>query len=122
MTLAVRIVERRAKVAVVGLGYVGLPLALRAAEAGFVVTGFDTDQNCVDELANGRSSILDVDGAEIAAQYRSGRFRAVTDPAELSSADVIVICVPTPLKDEQPDTSFIEAAAASVAKTLRPPR
>jgi UDP-N-acetyl-D-glucosamine dehydrogenase len=109
----------RAPVAVIGLGYVGLPLALRAVECGFTVTGFDTDPDRVSRLVRGESPFLQVPAAEVASAFRSGRFNATGDFSLLAEADVILICVPTPLKLDLPDTSAIESAAERVAATLK---
>ena len=112
---------RRACIGVVGLGYVGLPLARAFHEAGFSVTGFDTDPEKPPLLAAGHSYIMDVADGEIAAMAASGRFEATDDFARLGEADVIAICVPTPLgPDREPDLRFVEASARAVAETLRP--
>lgn len=120
MDVLSRILERRAQVSLIGLGYAGLPLAVRAAEAGFTVTGYDIDREHVARLSSGESPFGDVTSAQLQAQISSGRFRATTDPGTLAGADVIVICVPTPLEHEFPNMSYIEAAAREVAMTLRP--
>lgn len=106
--------------AVFGLGYVGLPVSIKAAEAGFDVTGIDVSQFRVQELNEGRATTDGVSHEELAEQLRNGRFRATADASFLGEADVIVICVPTPLRDELPDMSHIEAAAHQIAETLRP--
>ncbi|MGI8426562.1 MAG: nucleotide sugar dehydrogenase [Actinomycetota bacterium] len=120
MNLLTLIQEKTARVAVIGLGYVGVPVALNAAEAGFDVTGIDVQQSRVDELAAGVSALAGVTNDEVAAGTSSGRFRATTSFASLAESDVIVICVPTPLKDELPDMSHIEQAGHKVAEHLRP--
>ena len=122
LVLLQRIQERRASVAVVGLGYVGLPVALAAAAAGFHVIGFDTESERVAALARGESYILDIDDAELGAQLSAGRFIPTDDPGRLASADVVVICVPTPLHNELPDMTYIEGAAKLVAAVLAPGR
>jgi UDP-N-acetyl-D-glucosamine dehydrogenase len=122
LVLLRRIQERKASVVVVGLGYVGLPLALAAAEAGFSVTGFDTEAHRVESLARGESYVLDVDAKELQAQLDAGRFSPTSDPEALGKADVIVICVPTPLRDELPDMTYIEDAGKMVAAALAPGR
>jgi UDP-N-acetyl-D-glucosamine dehydrogenase len=122
MSLIGLISERRAHVAVIGLGYVGLPLALRAAEVGFEVVGIDTDPVRVSELNAGRSYIKDVPAEEVARQVSEGRLRASTEVTDLGPAEVVVICVPTPLKDDLPDTSHIESAARGLVEVLRPGR
>ena len=115
-----RLEDRTATVAVVGLGYVGLPVAMGAAQTGFRVIGFDTEADRVATLSRGESYVLDVSSEEVAAQVAAGRFRPTADPAALGEADVSVICVPTPLRNELPDMSYIEEAAKAVAAGLRP--
>jgi UDP-N-acetyl-D-glucosamine dehydrogenase len=112
-------IERRDVVfGVVGLGYVGLPLAVELAHAGFRVLGYDVNPRVVEGLNAGRSHVKDVSDAQLAA-IRS-RFSATDDPARLSEPDAISICVPTPLsKFKDPDVSFIVAATESVKRTLR---
>ena len=113
--------DRRARIGVIGLGYVGLPLAHAFHEAGFSVTGFDTDPEKPVLLAAGRSYIMDVAGVEVASMAASGRFQATDDFARLGETDAIAICVPTPLGAErEPDLRFVEASARAVAATLRP--
>jgi UDP-N-acetyl-D-glucosamine dehydrogenase len=114
-----RIGERDTKVAVIGLGHVGLPLALRAAAAGFRVVGIDIDEEKVEKLAGGSSYLLDVPSEQVATQVESSRFRATTDADAAEGADVILICVPTPLRHDLPDMSYIEAAGKEVARILR---
>jgi UDP-N-acetyl-D-glucosamine dehydrogenase len=121
-TLLGRIQERTAPVAVVGLGYVGLPLALAAAAAGFAVTGFDTEVHRVEALRRGESYILDIDAGELAAQLAAGRFRPTSDSDALREAEVVVICVPTPLRQELPDMTYIEEAGKVIAGALSPGR
>src|SRR5205085_1341108 len=89
LVLLQRIQERKASVAVVGLGYVGLPLAMAAAAAGFDVTGFDTEPHRVASLTRGESYVLDIDAAELGAQLAAGRFHPTTDPASLADAAVL---------------------------------
>jgi UDP-N-acetyl-D-glucosamine dehydrogenase len=108
-----------AQIAVIGLGYVGLPLALRATACGFSVTGLDSDSSRVDQLMSGRSTVLEIPDDVLAGAVQTGRFIATVDTSNLAKADVIVICVPTPLRDDLPDVSFIEAAASAVARNLR---
>jgi UDP-N-acetyl-D-glucosamine dehydrogenase len=119
-SLLERIQSRRAQVGVIGLGYVGLPLAVEFARAGFTVVGFDVDSRKTDQINNGRSYIPDVREEDLAGQVRAGRLRATTAMAELAEADVIDICVPTPLrKTKDPDLSYIVRAVEAVAATLR---
>src|SRR5205814_1908610 len=111
---------RRARLAVIGLGYVGLPLAVEFARAGFTVDGIDVDERRVRALQKGRSYVGDVPSAHLAAVVRSGHFRPTADFRVLSRADTVNICVPTPLnKTKDPDVSFIVAAAEQVAVHLR---
>ncbi|MCY7377987.1 MAG: nucleotide sugar dehydrogenase [Gemmatimonadaceae bacterium] len=112
-----KIQDRSATVAVVGLGYVGLPLAMEFAKAGFRVIGFDVSQRVVDLLNKGESHIQDVPAADVADMVSRGRFVASTDDAILADADAISIAVPTPLgKTRDPDMSYVQAAASTVAK------
>lgn len=118
--LARRIEAREATIAVLGLGYVGLPLAVRCAEAGFSVIGFDVDPEKPRRLKAGESYLTDVAGDVIAA-LTPRRFRATSDPADLAQADAFLICVPTPLGlHREPDLSFVEATADMIASVARP--
>ena len=89
--------DREVKIAVVGLGYVGLPLVNRFLESGFQVIGFDIDQRKVDLLNSGRTYIEHIDATPIIDGRKRGKFEATINEARLSVADVIIICVPTPL-------------------------
>ena len=93
-----RIRTRTARVGVIGLGYVGLPLAVEFARAGFDVTGFDVDSTKADHVNAARSYIPDVAEADLAACVRAGKLRATADMAALGAMDAIDICVPTPLR------------------------
>jgi UDP-N-acetyl-D-glucosamine dehydrogenase len=104
---------------VVGQGYVGLPLAMRAVEAGFDVVGYDVDASRIEALAAGRSFVEDVADATVADALATGRYRAVTELAGIDGFDVAVITVPTPLRDGAPDLSFIDLAGAQLAPLLR---
>ena len=116
-----RIISREAAVVTVGLGYVGLPLALTAHEAGFSVTGFDLDAGRVERINAGERVISYFPPDRISKAVASGRFRASADPAVLGEADIILICVPTPLDHErQPDLSYVIRAGKSIAGRLRP--
>ncbi|CDX30308.1 UDP-N-acetyl-D-glucosamine 6-dehydrogenase [Mesorhizobium sp. ORS 3359] len=116
-----RISTRAAQVGVIGLGYVGLPLAVAVARAGFSVSGFDIEAHKIESLNNGQSYIEAVTSTALAGQVASGRFRATADFTELAVCDVIIICVPTPLtKNREPDLSFVRNTAVSIAKHLRP--
>ncbi|RUU30681.1 nucleotide sugar dehydrogenase [Mesorhizobium sp. M6A.T.Ce.TU.016.01.1.1] len=115
-----RISTRAAQVGVIGLGYVGLPLAVAIARAGFPVSGFDVEAQKVESLNNGQSYIEAVTSTALASEVAIGRFRATADFAELAVCDVIIICVPTPLtKHREPDLSFVRNTAGTIAKHLR---
>ena len=106
---------------VIGLGYVGLPLALEAARAGYRVLGLDVDEDLASRLNEGASHIQDVDPADLRAALDAGTFRATTDMDRLAECDVVSICVPTPLnKIKDPDLSYVLAAGEAVARRLRP--
>jgi UDP-N-acetyl-D-glucosamine dehydrogenase len=112
-----RIHDRSAVIAVIGLGYVGLPLAVEFAKAGFHVIGYDVSERVVALLMGGDSHIQDVPASEVAALVRSGHFRATTDESELSRADAISIAVPTPLsKTRDPDMSYVISAAETATR------
>ena len=106
-------------VVVVGLGYVGLPLAMRAVAAGHEVIGYDADADRVKRLEAGESYVKDVPARELAGALESGRFRPVTAPAACADFDVAVITVPTPLRDGLPDLGYVEAASRTLARYLR---
>jgi UDP-N-acetyl-D-glucosamine dehydrogenase len=115
------IAGRKALVGIVGLGYVGLPLAVAFAEEGFRVIGVDVDAEKVSSLNRGQSYIEDVPSAGLEPLVREGRFRATTDYADLAQAEAISICVPTPLrKTKDPDISYIVDAASCLATHLPP--
>jgi UDP-N-acetyl-D-glucosamine dehydrogenase len=118
-SLIARFEARRARVGVVGLGYVGLPLAVVLAEAGFTVTGVDVDRAKVELVNRGQSHIEDVPTATVAALVSSGRLKASSEFASLADADGVSICVPTPLrKTGDPDLSFIVSAAQALRPAL----
>ena len=120
MSLREKIDSRTAEVAVIGLGYVGLPLALEFARVGFSVTGVDVDARKVEALNQGRSYLADVSAQEVAEQVHTGRLHATMDYDALRAADVIFICVPTPFDAmKAPDLSFVRAAAEGIARRLR---
>ena len=109
----------RRKVGIIGLGYVGLPLALLYSEQKFPVTGFDIDQRKVDTLANGGTYIFRITPAEIAAAKANG-FKPTADYSQITAMDAIIICVPTPLNEyHEPDLSYITDTAHAVAPYLR---
>jgi UDP-N-acetyl-D-glucosamine dehydrogenase len=119
-TLSDRIRSRNGRVGVIGLGYVGLPLAVEFARAGFTVTGFDVDASKITQINAGRSYIPDVPSDDLAEQVRAGKLNATTDMAQLGGMDAIDICVPTPLrKTKDPDLSYIVRAVEAVAATLK---
>ncbi|MEO7986011.1 MAG: nucleotide sugar dehydrogenase [Gemmatimonadales bacterium] len=112
--------RREALFGIVGLGYVGLPLAVELANAGYRVLGFDVQQKVVDGLNAGHSHVKDVTDAQLQAVVKSGRFSATTDMSRLGEPDAISICVPTPLsKFKDPDVSYIVAATDAIKRTLR---
>ena len=112
--------DRTALCGVVGLGYVGLPLVMEFARAGYRVLGFDVNQGVVDALNAGRSHIKDVPASAVAEAVRSGKFVATTDLTRLREPDAISICVPTPLsKTKDPDVSYVLAATDAVKRALR---
>ncbi len=118
-TLIAKFKDKTAAVAVLGLGYVGLPLAVVFAEAGFTVTGVDPDGRKIESLNRGVSYIPDVPTETVAKLVRAGKLKATTDFAVLRQADAVSICVPTPLrKTGDPDMSFILAATDELAKYM----
>ncbi len=120
-SLRQRIAARDARVAVVGLGYVGLPLALTAYDEGFDTTGVDLNPDRVARINQGDQVISYLAQDRIAQAVNSGRFRATQDAAALTGADIVLVCVPTPLTDAQdPDMRFVVAAAQTIAQHLRP--
>jgi len=110
---------RSARIAVVGLGYAGLPMAIEFARAGFSVIGLHVDAFKVEEIKRGHSPVSNVSDAEVAELRREDRLAASTDPRVLDKADVAVVCVPTPLTDSGgPDLRFVESAGATIADHL----
>ena len=107
-------------VCVLGLGYVGLPLACAAAEAGHRVIGYDPDRNRVAGLRRGRSPVEDVEDRLLEKVMGSGRLSFTDDQAEIVGSDTFVICVPTPLKEKTPDLTMVDAAVDVIAAALRP--
>ncbi|MBN1402412.1 MAG: nucleotide sugar dehydrogenase [Anaerolineae bacterium] len=119
--LEARIAHREVRVGVVGLGYVGLPLATAFAEQGVRVTGVDIDSRKVAQIMAGESYVGDVPSSVVAAAVSAGRLLVTEDPSRLSGVDVIIICVPTPLsKTRDPDLSYIIAATDEIGRQLRP--
>jgi UDP-N-acetyl-D-glucosamine dehydrogenase len=116
-----RILTKQARVGIIGLGYVGLPLAVEFAQQGFDVTGFDVDQSKTTRINAGESYIPDVPSAHLTDVVKAGRLRATVNMSDLGGMDVIDICVPTPLrKTKDPDLSYVVLAVEAVAATLRP--
>src|SRR5256712_8488300 len=116
-----RLREHSARVSVIGQGYVGLPLAVELARAGFPVVGLDVDLARIEALNVGRPHTPDVDGQEGALMRRAGAHTATADFDILAESDVVIICVPTPLrKSKDPDISYVAAAAEATAARFRP--
>ena len=116
-----RLASRQAAVATLGLGYVGLPLSVEFASAGFSVTGFDLSAEKVDGVNRGESHIKDVPSSRVGELVAGGRLRASRDFDGLAEADALIICVPTPLsKTKDPDLSMVVDAAKAIAARLRP--
>jgi UDP-N-acetyl-D-glucosamine dehydrogenase len=121
VSLTEKIEQRTARIGVIGLGYVGLPLAVEFARAGFDVTGFDVDASKTAAITEGRSYIGDVNTEDVAKLVTGGKLHATTDMSRLREMDVVDICVPTPLrKTKDPDMSFVVAAAEQIATYLHP--
>jgi len=119
-SLSDRIRARNARVGVIGLGYVGLPLAVEFARAGFTVTGFDVDDSKIAQINGGTSYIPDVSASDLGEQVGAGRLSATTDMTRLGGMDAIDICVPTPLrKTKDPDLSYVVRAVEAVAAALK---
>ncbi len=120
-TLKKRILAKRARIGIIGLGYVGLPLVKAFLQKGFRVTGFDIDRRKVDSLNKGRSYIRHISTQELKAFLKERRFLATTDVKALRKADIIIICVPTPLDAHRnPDLSFVMATTRAISGILRP--
>ncbi len=118
--LKAKLTARTARLGVIGMGYVGLPLAVAAHRAGFSVLGFDIDPAKVANINGGKSPIKSLASEKVAAMVTSGRFRVTADYGEIETVDAVMICVPTPLTDHRdPDLSFIEETGKSIARHLR---
>jgi UDP-N-acetyl-D-glucosamine dehydrogenase len=110
----------RARIAVLGLGYVGLPLAVELAKAGFAVLGFDVSVSRVNAINQGESPVLDVLDQQLLSVIQLGNLNASSDPASLENMDAYIICVPTPLrKTKEPDISYIVTAVEFIRSYLR---
>jgi UDP-N-acetyl-D-glucosamine dehydrogenase len=121
MQLGEKLAARKARLGVIGLGYVGLPLSVEMAQAGFTVVGIDSDPRKIEEIRARRSYIPDVPTEALAECVDSGRLDATTDPAVLATLDAVSICVPTPLsKTKDPDVTYILDAVASIRRHLKP--
>ena len=121
MDLKEKLERREARIGVIGLGYVGLPLTVEFAKAGFDVTGFDVDASKIDEINAGRSYILDVATEDVATCVKAGKLRATADMSKLGEMDAVDICVPTPLrKTKDPDMSYVVSAAEQIARYIHP--
>ena len=119
-SLLQKITSRGALLGIIGLGYVGLPLALTFLEKGFRVLGFDVDREKVDALLAGRSYIKHLDGSRVHAASETGRFEATTDFGRLGEPDAILVCVPTPLTSQrEPDMSYVIGSAQKIRDRLR---
>src|SRR5687767_4122492 len=119
--LETKIRTRQARFGVIGLGYVGLPLALTLSDAGFNVTGIDIDSRRIQAIEDGHSYITDISDADLQRAKDEKRFRATMDLSEIGSLDAVSICVPTPLrKTKDPDMSYIISAADAIARSIRP--
>ncbi len=118
--LLTKLAARDARVGIIGLGYVGLPLAAEFAEAGYTVVGFEVDARKIESVNNGESYIPDVEGEIIARLVEAGKLSATADFAELATCDAITVCVPTPLnKTREPDLTYLLSATREVAKHLQ---
>src|ERR1041385_1735852 len=119
--LSNKIATRTAKVGIVGLGYVGLPLAVEYAKAGFTVTGIDLIESKIARINAGDSYVQDVAPADVDALVKAGKLKATTDFIVIAELDTINICVPTPLrKTKDPDMSYIVSACQEIAKYFHP--
>ena len=118
-SLEKKIRDKTARIGIIGLGYVGLPLAVAFAREGFNVTGIEQDRSRIISINSGKNYIGDIDNSELKALVKSKKLRATDDPKELEHADAICICVPTPLdKNKQPDISFVTSTAEKLSKIV----
>lgn len=115
-----KIENREAKIGIIGQGYVGLPLSVELGKQGFKVTGFEVDRSKTDSINKGRSYIGDVDSDDMKKLVKAGKLDATSDFKNLSKVDIVIICVPTPLrKSKDPDVSYILEAADNIKNTLK---
>jgi len=120
MDLKQKIFQKKAKIAICGLGYVGLPLAVELAKVGFSVFGLDMQKDKVKQVNQGKSYILDVESEDLKKVVSKGNLKAISDSRTLGKTDVIIICVPTPLtKHKEPDISYVKAVTQDIAKNLK---
>jgi UDP-N-acetyl-D-glucosamine dehydrogenase len=113
-------IDKNQKIVVIGQGYVGLPVAMRAVKVGYNVVGIDVDKRRIDELTNGDSYVGDISNEELRSALSSGRYVASLDYADAADFDIAVITVPTPLRESVPDLTFIEESARSLSSYLKP--
>ncbi|MDD5195559.1 MAG: nucleotide sugar dehydrogenase [Candidatus Omnitrophica bacterium] len=115
-----KLLKKQAKICIVGLGYVGLPLAVALSKKGYFVYGFDTNPSHIERLKRAERYIVDVDPKEVLSLLRQGLFLPTTDTIFLNKADVIIVCVPTPLRKVKiPDISYVVSASRAISKHLR---
>ncbi|MCZ6703485.1 MAG: nucleotide sugar dehydrogenase [Ignavibacteria bacterium] len=120
MELLNKINDKTAKIGVIGLGYVGLPLSIEYAMKGYDTTGFDIDDKKIISISDGKSYIKHINEDKIKEAVKSGNLNATSDFTKLKDVDVIIICVPTPLNEHrEPDMSYVEGTARTIAKYLR---
>jgi len=121
LALLDKISQKKARVGIIGMGYVGLPLAVEFARAGFNVTGLDVDSERIRSLQSGHSHIPDISSEAIQELLKGGRFNPTTDPAALKTMDTVTICVPTPLrKTKDPDLSYVMSSVEVIGRFLHP--
>ncbi|MDD5423610.1 MAG: NAD(P)-binding domain-containing protein, partial [Candidatus Omnitrophica bacterium] len=115
-----KILSKKAKIGIIGLGYVGLPLAVVFAKGGFETYGIDIDKKRVDRLKRGESYILDVPASDVAKAQKSGKLTATADFSVIKKLDAVIICVPTPLnKTKEPDVSYIVSAVENIKRHMK---
>ncbi|MFA6385046.1 MAG: nucleotide sugar dehydrogenase, partial [Candidatus Omnitrophota bacterium] len=118
--LKAKIADKTARICIVGLGYVGLPLAVEFSKKGYFVYGYDTDKHRIDKLRNGEHFIVDIDPKDVLSLIRKDKFHPSVDDRILRDSDVIIIAVPTPLRKVKfPDVSYVVSASRTVKKNMR---